>query len=109
MQCQEIYVHYFPDSVNSPGLTTMMKCLDTIDGMRIRHVVSALELHGISYYNGSLEGSLIDLEDEIRTGENYLLHPKNRRHLRNNLDRWSVSLRGIRKRISEERSQTRSS
>ncbi len=72
------------------------------EGMRVRQVVRALELHGVSHYKEGDSLPFLKEEEILKRGEDYFLSPKNRSYMNNQLECWSMVLRGVRRRIEDE-------
>lgn len=97
-----INFYYGLDSSFSGGY--VMRSLEIVRGMRVRHIVDRMGLEGVSYYlERGVSFEILGSEHEFISGRDYFMHARDRRRLNNDLKSWKIILRGILEKIEEER------
>ena len=96
-----ICVYYGLDVSFSGG--TVMRYLEIVKGLKARHVVNRLGLQSVSRYIAGAAGEDLSLDYELVPGEEYFMHARDRRELDAALRDWKFILRGLKKKIEDER------
>ncbi|MGV8142459.1 MAG: hypothetical protein ACP5NS_02370 [Candidatus Pacearchaeota archaeon] len=98
---ERFQLYYLANPFIAPRGSFVMRSVKTTEGMRVKHLIHALELNGISYYAEGRDLPFLEDDEPITLGEDYFLYLKDRRYTEERLNNWILTLKGIERRIAE--------